>query len=229
MKDSNSIFPLFDFNSLVDINLSIVHMIRNEFYSSKYFINLDDEYFIKCLLTTMKDRNVIKSIIQPKYEDRCGESLYQDFLNDEHLESYFVEFPLSNVFRIASETGYIPAAILCTNEVQRRYCIKHFPKGNIEYLKPGTKININKQYDCYYTSDIMDIVNKIDNPKKIQFRILRFDYNLEDKDGIELVNLEIVKPYLAYNTFSLVDPYNDIVIPDRESEESSNETLIEYD
>ena len=222
MKDTNYIFPLFDFNSLVDINLSIVHMIRNEFYSSKYFINLDDEYFIKCLLTTMKDRNVIKAIIQPKYEDRCEYSLYDDFLNDEHLPLYFVEFPLSKVFRIALETGYTPAAILCTNDVQKKYCAKHFPSGNIEYLEPGTKININKKYDCYYTSDIMDVVNKIDNPKKIQFRILRFDYNLEDKDGIELVNLEIAKPYLGSNTFCLVDPYTDIIIPDKEKEESLN-------
>ena len=226
MKDSNQIFPLFDFNSLVDIDLSIVHMIREEFYSDKYFIRLDDEYFLKCLLTTRKDHNVIRSIIQPKYEDRCEDSLYEDFLNDEHLPSYFVEFPLANVFRILSDTGYTPSAILCTNEVQRQYCAAHFPKGNIEYLTKGSKININKKYDCYYTANLQDVLTKIEDPKHIQFRILRFDYNLEDKDGIELVKLEVVKPYLKHNTFYLVDPYNDIIIPDKESEDITNGTFV---
>lgn len=226
MKENNHIFPLFDFNSLVDINLSIVHMIRNEFYSDKYFIKLDDEYFVKCLLTTMKDHNVINSIIQPKYEDRCNESLYNDFLNDEHLPSYFVEFPLAKVFRILSETGYTPPSILCTNKIQKEYCAKNFPKGKVIMLKPNTKLDINQKYDCYYTADIMDIINKIDNPKKIQFRVLRFNYNLEDKDGIEIVKLDILKPYLKYNSFSLVDPYTDIIIPDRESEDFSNETSV---
>ena len=223
MKD-NEIFPLFDFNSIIDINLSIVHLIREEYYSSKYFINLDDEYFIKCLLTTMGDHDVIKSIIQSKYEDRI-ESLYKDFLNDEKLPNYFVEFPLARLFRIVSDTGYVKPAVLCSSQMEKEYIQTKYPESKIIYFN-GQKININGKYDCYYTAVLDDINTKIDKPSKIQFKILRFNYNLEDKDGIELLKFDKIQDYLLDNSFGLIDPYTDIVIPDRESEDNTNGNVI---
>ena len=213
MKDTD-IFPLFDFNSIVDINLSIIHYIREECFSEKYFIDLSDEYFVKCLLTTMKERDVTKYIIHPNYIDRVN-SLYNDIVNDELFSKYLVEFPLGRFFRILSQTGYVKPSVLVSSDMEKQYMESKYPENDIIIFK-GKPININGKFDCYYTSVLDDVNTKIDKPSKIQFKILRFDYNLEDKDGIELLKFDKIKNHIGVNSFGLIDPYTDIVIPDRE-------------
>lgn len=88
----------------------------------------------------------------------------------------------------------------------------------VNLLKKDTKFEINKKFDAYFTSNIWDIGNKLNNPMGIQFKITRAKWNLEDKGGFEFPLIKAIRLYSDTCRFSLVDPYTDIILPKEEEE-----------
>ena len=213
--------PLFDFEAIVDFNLSVVHMVRDEFWTDKYFdpdIAIRNEYFLKCALICNKDFNPLKILLRPEYSD-SADNIYKSLLEEDILEEYYEFFPTGGLVTMYASNSFTNVSVLCHSKKQVDYCKKLYPErlGISTILrKPDEKVNINKKYDCYFTNNIRDIKTKLDNPEGLQFRVMRARYNIEDKDGIEMPLMEIALPLSNTCTFGLVDPYTDIIVPLKE-------------
>lgn len=210
---NNILYPLFDFDSLVDLNLSVVRMIRDSYYNEKYFHPSikNDDYFHKCRLLTMKDKNPLKLYLNEDFMDNADD-IYEEMLNDKELENFYSPFDTIELVYMTSKVSFINVSVLCRNENDEKFI--NSLNLNTKTIISEKRIDINKKYDTYYFSDINDIDNKLLNPKGIYFKVLRFKYNMEDKDGIEIPKVEKLKAYMKNNKFSFVDPYKNVILPE---------------
>lgn len=218
---TSALRPLFDFESIVDFNLAVIHMVREEFWTDKYFnsdIAINNEYFLKCAIISNKQFNPLNIILKPEYED-SADNIYREFLEEEILEDYYEFFPVGGLVKIYAANSFTHPTILCHNKKQAEYCKKIYDEHlDVKTIirKPDEKIDINVKYDCYFTNNIWDIHNKLDHPRAMQFRVMRAQYNLEQGSGFELPLFEAAMPYMGSCKFGLVDPYTDVILPLKE-------------
>lgn len=206
-----SLSPLFKFDSIVDINMSIFSMVY-DLYDTKKYIRDDimrDDYSLKCLFLTMKNKNPLEYLVREEYSDSY-DNLYQEFRNDPKLVDYYKFFDTARMVRMMEDISYLNPCILCQNQREKMFVENTFHRVKILM----GEININGKYETYYTDDVTDIGTIIKDPVAIHFKLLRFQYNLEKKRGIEIPKLKIVLPYLDVNKFSYIDPYTNIIVPD---------------
>lgn len=207
--------PLFDFDAIVDFPMSIARMIREEFGSSKYFLNLEDEYWLKCMFRTMDNKDPMPLLLTDKYKNRC-DGLYDEFLKDSKLSKYYTTYPIADILKIFNLNGFVDSTIVAHNNSEIDFIRKYY-RDKVKIMKyNGKPLSINNKYGAYYTSDINNIITKLDNPKYIVFHIMRFKYNMEHKEGIELLKYDVIKDVHKSNKFIVMDPYNDIKLPEEE-------------
>lgn len=219
MKTGTILKPLFDFDSIVDLGLSICHYIKDNGFVEKYFntdITIDDDYFLRCLLLSSNNYNPFYVLLNEDYIDHA-ESLFNEIIEDKDLVEYYTNYDISSLVTIFNNTAFTKPEILCHNNFQVEYCKKLYDGIiKINLLKKDTKFEINKKYDSYFTSNIWNIGDKLDNPMGIQFKITRAKWNLENKGGFELPLIKAIGLYSDTCKFSLVDPYTDIILPKEE-------------
>ena len=207
-----SLNPIFNSNSILDLNLSIFKMTYDLYDTHKYIRSdiLRDDYSLKCLFLEMPNKNPLEYLIDEEYADSYDD-LYEEFRNDPKIENYYCFYAIANMIKILEETSYSKTTILCTNKMEAKFLEKVFDKTKII---TGSQFNINGKYDAYYTGDITDLGTVIEDPKGLQIKLLRFRYNLERKRGLEMPKLSVALPYMDMNKFSILDPYNDVIVPD---------------
>lgn len=204
--------PLFDFDAIVDIPLSIARLIREEYWSSKYFINLDNEKFLKCLFATIPDRNPVKYLVTDKYVDRCDD-LYEELKNDPKLKDYYSIYHVGDLINIFNASGFTKSTVLLKDKKNLDY-LKTLYGKSVDFLMWEKPIDINGKYGMYYTSNIYNLVDNFVDPKFINFRILDLKCNMEKKTGFQLFKLDVLAKISATNNLATIKPYNDIHIPE---------------
>lgn len=204
--------PLFDFDAVVDIPLSIAKLIKEEYWSSKYFINLNNEKFLKCLFLSISDRNPVKYLVTDKYVDRCDD-LYEELRNDPKLKEYYSVYHVGRLIDVFNASGFTRSTVLVKNKSDMEY-IKNLYEKNVELLFWDRPIDINGKYGMYYTSNIYNLVDNFIEPKFINFRILDLKCNMEQKSGFELFKLDVLSKISDTNNLAIIKPYNDIAIPE---------------
>ena len=211
LTQGNMLNPVFNSNSILDLNMSIFKMVYDLYDTKSYIRNdiLRDDYSLKCLFLEMNTKNPLEYLIKEEYADSFDD-LYEEFRNDSNIEKYYRYYATASMINILQETTYTNTTIMCSNKKEAEFLEKIFPKTKII---TGSQFNINGKYDAYYTGDIEDIGTFIQDPKGIQVKLLRFKYNLERKKGLELPKLSVAFPYMDTNKFSIMDPYTDVIVP----------------
>lgn len=212
--------PLFDFDSIVDINLSILHMMRDCYSNPDYVydnIHKVDDYFMRCELLLSKTKNPLHIFFKPGNVDSI-DNLYESMLVDPQLARFYTPTSILTMLRIYQEADYISPAILCKNTQEEHHIRQMSKEYHTEYktimIPENHKININNTFDAYYTSDIYNLDYRLDNPEGIQFKISKFKYNMEPKAGG--VSLPLISESIKYadtNRFSFIEPYSDFMLP----------------
>lgn len=197
-KGFNSI--LFDFYSLIDAKISLIHFIKGEYrdidlrYLNKHMIlyTEDSEWIWKRQFGT---EEVFKSLIlDDDVKTRSREIFSQLFEENEKeiLEKYYYEtiMPvLIEGYKRAGE-GTIKTAIRCETEAQKAFIEKKYPSTTIEFCKPE-EVDMGK-YGRLIVGDFHDALKyNLEEPKSIL--ILNFRENFNDKDSTQLKPELIIK------------------------------------
>lgn len=212
--ENKILYPLFDIESIIDYPMTVAKMIRDKYFNSKYFLNLEDEYWLKCMFSIMKTKDPIPLLVTDKYVDRC-EGLYKEFLEEKDISDYYTDHILANAVEIFNLNGFTISTIMVNNDNEAEFIKKRF-NDQCKIIKYKNPININGKYGAYYTNDVNYILSKLVDPMYIVFKVAKFKYNLEDKEGFDLLKLEVLKNVDKSNRFKFFEPYNDIQIPKEE-------------
>lgn len=217
MKNNSKEFGstvLFEFQTIVDLDLALLKYIQNEYKDSKFFnkhVLLADDYILKSLLLTRDNKNPLSVIIDDKYKDSI-DSLYEEIIQNKESELFKYATPLAPliVLNMLTKTDSgIDCVVNCKN-VEEEQFIKHI-KSDIRTTIEGYNIDLSK-YDGIYIKNVEDSIKyKKFNGKSIYF--LEYKYNLEPnkKDMMPLFNISII--IANTNNLYLVSPYTDFSVP----------------
>ena len=196
---------LFEFDSIVDINLAVIHMMKYGGFDKEYLVDtwwMADDYFYRNQLLKMKQKNPLSLIMKEKY---VSDVLYQDILDSDELHLYYTPNSVMGLFRILMFGDYAEPVVVCKNKWERTYIQRLGFKDDL-IMMAEDKINY-KGYGAYYTGDIRSIGKRLDNPKGLALKVLRYKYNMEDKEGLEMPLFKEAFMFSDLNKFYFVDPY----------------------
>ena len=198
----------FEFDSVVDINLAVIHMMKYGGFDKEYLVDtykIATDYFYRDQLTKIKTKNPLSLILKEKY---VSDVLYQDILESDELPFFYVPNSVMGLFRVLAQGDYAEPVIVCKNNMERTYIQSLGIKDEIIRLYEY-KVDM-KGYGVYYKADIRNFTKRLDNPKGKALKVLRFRWNMEDKEGLEMPLMKEALKYVDLNKFYFVDPY---VIP----------------
>ena len=212
-KGFNSI--LFDFYSLVDIELSLINFIKDKYrdvdlqHLDKHQILYNDEkeWIFR---RQFGQEDLFKSlIIGEEYKNRYYDILTsivneneKEIINDHaYLTSMKV---LLSAYKKAGD-GIIHTAVQCETEVQKQYINTHFPEIAIEF---GKRENIDMgKYARLVVGDYRHAMKyNLEEPKSIL--ILNYRCNFNDKDSTQL-KPELIIKFGDIHDISVVSAYRD--------------------
>ena len=210
--------PVFDFDSIIDINLSVLHLLRSHYDNPKYMysnVHRVDDYFLRSELIMSDTINPLHIFMKPEYKDDFN-SLYEELLKDPKLKNFYTPTSIFGLLNIYHEADYIKPSILCKNAQEQHHISILGRKYKKEYdtilVKEGDKFKMGV-HDSYYTGDIFNIDYRLDNPEGVSFKISKFKYNLESKEGMPLPLASESIKYVDTNKFYLIDPYANFTLP----------------
>lgn len=191
---------LFDFYSIIDSKISLIHFIRGEYRDA------DLKYLDKHRILYTKDNDWIfqrqfgsEDIFKSLILDEDAKTRYRDIFdqlfkeNEEEILNKYAFKTATSVLIRAYQTagnGVIKTAIRCETEAQKSYILKNYPDTIIEFGSPKD-IDMGK-YGRLIVGDYRDVSKyKLSEPKSIL--VLNYRENFNDKDSTQL------KPELIIN------------------------------
>lgn len=204
---------LFEFQTIVDLDLALLRYIQLEFSKSKFFnkqVLSADTYTLKALLVTRTNKNPLSVIIEDEYMDKI-ETLYNELIDTKEEDILKLALPLATLTLIGvlnkGESG-IECVVNCKNVVEEQF-IKYIDK-DIVTITDRYNVDLSK-YSGYYIKNVEDSIKyKTFSGKSIYF--LDYEYNIEPnrKDRMPLFK---VAALLYSNNLYLVDPYSNFKLP----------------
>jgi len=211
-KNSNTILITFD--SVFNIHLGLINLIKENFNNDKFMnvdlFNNDDEFF-KMLLLTTKETNPLKLLLK---EDKLNQadSIYNAFMDKEY----------NNILKNASVTGIygliltylktgeglIKPKVLCKNELEQQY-INQLNISIPTVIGELDKIDLS-QFSSIFIKDIRDLL-KIENLEGKNIFVLSYLNNFEEDNKTLL--MEVLIRYGDLNEFRVANAYPDIKQP----------------
>lgn len=199
---------LFEFETVVDLDLALLKYIQNEYSDSKFFnkhVLMADDYILKSLLLTRTNKNPLSVIIDDAYINNI-DNLYGEIIKTKETELFRYSSPLASLTIIHSLNGDsgIDCVINCKNVDEEQF-IKQHVSPNITTVVQGYNVDLSR-YDAIYIKNVEDSLKyKSINGKSIYF--LDYDYNIEPdrKDRMPLFSVSIV--ISSSNNIYLVSPY----------------------
>lgn len=210
-KGFNSI--LFDFYSLVDIKLSLIKFLADE-YKDTALDNFDKH---KLVYTKHNEwifqrvygpEDVFKSILREDLKGKSDEifkQLLEKFEKEVYSEKYLVPTDISNLISAYRKAGngIIKTSVRCDTELQKKYIASKYPECIIDFGK-REDINMSK-YARVIVGFYRDALEyRLEEPKSIL--VLNFRENFEDKD-ITLLKPELVINLGDVNDISVASAY----------------------
>ena len=206
---------LFEFQSIVDLDLALLKYIQVEFSNSKFFnkivVQEADDYILKSLLVSRTNINPLSVIIDDKYMSSIN-GLYDDLILNKENEILKFGTPLAtyNIFHIVqnSESG-IKCVVNCRNVHEEQF-IKNI-KEDIPIITDGYNVDLSK-YKAFYIKNVEDALKyKTFNGKSIYF--LDYEYNIEPNRKERLPIIKIGSALSFTNDLYFIDPYKNFVLP----------------
>ena len=213
-KGFNSI--LFDFYSLVDIELSLINFIKGE-YRDMELPNLDKHRILYTddnswiFERQFGKEDIFKSLIigdeyKSKYKD-IFDSIIKE--NEEEIITNYA-YPtaidvLISAYKKAGD-GVIHTAVQCENEFQKRYIESRYPGIKIEFASREDVDMSN--YGRLIVGDYRNALKyNLEEPKSIL--ILNYRENFNEKDSTQL-KPELIIKFGDIHDISVISAYRDI-------------------
>ena len=211
----NSVYsPLYDFDSIVDTAMSVAHLIREEYWSHKYFINLDDDRFLMCLFATMPTRDPMPHLMASMYTERCG-GLYKELMDDPKLDDHIYTYATADVVHVLNATGYTKPTVLVKNDRQATI-IQNLYKGSIKLLKSDGPVDLKGRFGAYYTDDVYNLRDRLISPEYLNLRVMRMKFNMESKQGFKMFKLDVVSNLSSTNSLASFESYAGLQLPEEQ-------------
>lgn len=216
-KGFNSI--LFDFDSVIDIELSIIKWIAKEYRDEKLekfnkhrllYTSLDDMKFMRVLGYYGQDffrSLIIDREYQDKYKDVL-KSIYKEYQEEILTESNIVKTSMHSLIRAYAKAGNgtISTAIRCSNEIEKK-CIRSFDTDVVIELCEKKDVDMSK-YGRLIIGDAMSAMEyTLKEPKSIV--VLDFRENMARND-ITLIRPEPIVMLGDINEFSVISAYRSV-------------------
>ena len=221
MDKINIVNPLFEFQSLCDIDIGLYRLIKRDYYDRTVFNNIlfdsDDERFIKAKLICRRNINPLFLFCKKgKLHVEELDDLYQQFLVEEYDNILKLSTPTS-IASLASVSNSInklvDVTILCKTKKEEEWIKSKNPKLKC-LVSDYKELDISK-YDTIYLKDIYDLLLlKKESVYMKNIVLSRYLFNLENTSNlIQLPLIEVSKNFKNCNRFMLIDVYKDITIP----------------
>ena len=216
----HTIDPLFDFQSVCDIDFGLYKLIKEEYYDrdifNNYLFDSDDDRFIRTVLLSREYFNPL--FIFCKKDVLTGtemDDLYQEFLEKEYDKIISLSTP-TTIMEIATISNslnkMVNVTILCATPKEAEWVKNHNHK--LKCVISDYKDFDLTSYDTLYIKDIYTLLAfKQDTLINKNIIFPRFIFNLEKSKNIEIPILEVSKKYYKNNKFMATDPYKGISVP----------------
>jgi len=216
----HTIDPLFDFQSVCDIDFGLYKLIKEEYYDrdifNNYLFDSDDDRFIRTVLLSREYFNPLfifckKGVLTGTEMD----DLYQEFLEKEYDKIISLSTP-TTIMEIATISNslnkMVNVTILCATPKEAEWVKNHNHK--LKCVISDYKDFDLTPYDTLYIKDIYTLLAfKQDTLINKNIIFPRFIFNLEKSKNIEIPILEVSKKYYKNNKFMATDPYKGISVP----------------
>lgn len=203
---------LITFNSIVDLDFSILRMIQAEYNNPKYInqnIMKMTTKEVRYALLNRDDTNPLTICIDNK---EIADSIYKEIMNKRYTDLLKEEkyLSLTGIFFLVSvytAMENVHVSILCTNKEEENVVRKYHSKVNIITMEDPSEINLDKYTEFIFKNknDIYKFKNKF-NEKRILFLNYKFNVTFDDKPYPDIN----VSHYLWNSGFSrtaIIDTY----------------------
>lgn len=215
---SADIKPLFQFNTILNLDMGIYYTIKNKYHNTEVFrkeiLDSDDKNFIELEMHIRDDMNPLSVLLNDKYANEA-ESLYEDLLKNEY-ESILNLSIFSSFFKILKINKNIDSAIkptiLCENEYEVKYLkdnkIQEY--ADIIIVKDYKDLDLSK-YDTLYINSIYDLL-KYPYFELKNIIIPDHNYNLEKTENEKMPLLSISAGFVPRNKIMIANIMYDMPI-----------------
>ena len=208
--------PLFNFSSVIDINLSLLKLLIDKYDNPEYFkpfIHKVDDYYLKCIIVNSETKNPLYIFLNEEHLDKADD-IYNMLLESKDLKHYYMPTSMMHLIPIYKSADCIDPYILCKNDEDADILKNRFKMSNI--IVSNEPISINKKFDTFYMGDINDINKDLIEPEGIIFKVLSYKYNKEIKEGIDIPKVKPILKYIDLNTFAFIEPYASFILPEEQ-------------
>lgn len=205
---------LFSFNSLIDLDYTILRMIRNEYNNPKYIdqkvmsVSTKD---IKTLLLNRQDPNPLTICIEDK---SIADNIYKEIMNERYSDlicpnKYLDITGLFFLVSVYTNMKDVDVTVLCTSNQESAIIKQYHSKVKTIILPDPVDLDLDVYTDFVF-KNAMDVY-KFKNPfkeKRIVFLNYRFNATITE-DGELFPRLDIAKDLYSngLNAVTLVDTY----------------------
>ena len=216
----NSNKCLFEFDSLVDVQLGIVLALQKE-YPSGGFLKTINYSFLHQPLEQLKQFRVFgygRNIIQECFNGKVRDS-YQTIIDQYRMRKETYDLAprtlIPRMIKMFSKSGFIKSVVLCHTQFEYQKA-QEILNGldNISIIKNAKESDINvNEYARIHLGDIRDL-DKFNPFDCTHISILNYGSNLQlIRHDVILLREYIIK-YGDTNIFEIIDSYSYIECPD---------------
>lgn len=198
---------LVDFDSLIDTDLGLLRLIKNEYNNPKY---LDSDYLnnveynvLVYSLVKRENENPLTLVVKDNYIDSIEELRNQFFRDDyKKILKQSGETNLVSLIKQYIYSNQIDVTVLCKNKEEEAIIKNIYDKIKIIVENNYSNISIDK-YDCLFFKRAKDLL-KLKNVKVKNIYICNYNFNLQ-KNSDKLIDLEGLE---EVNEIYIIDAYD---------------------
>lgn len=227
-KRENSNKVLFQFDSIFDLQLAVVHALQEDYppggsvHSINYSFLHQSNHDLKQHRVYDIGQNIIQNCFLGPMRDKY-QSTYKLYLEDD-FDRVIEKAPITSLIRLISAytrfgtRSKVEPVIFCNDVKEKRIVERVFKTlpikiiiGNIE------SINLND-----YARIVLGDVRTIDNynkPEYVHIAVLNYADNFQIVNNQAVIIPEYILKYGDTNIFEIIDSYRDVIPPDIKKEE----------
>lgn len=214
----SAIRPLFDFESVFDIDFTIIQMIQFKFKDSDFFNSVlyEDPITVRMLLREREDINPLSIILKDEYLESENQ-LYADLIKSYYKEIYrnisYTE--ISNFFTTLTVTDkeIINPMMVCRNKAEEFLARSlQFKLNHLTIIKPEDVKTTN--FSAYFVKSIQSIEDNCPDIKYKTIFLLDYGFNVIHVLGKTLPKEDIFNTYGKENEIIISSVYSSLAYPE---------------
>lgn len=206
-------FPLFTFNSIIDLDFGLVNLIKENFMNTDVF-NTDffNQDLQKCLndLCLRENKNPLYLMTNKNVNSKDLDEYYSQFLEEEELIQFSFYTNVFNLLLVCKNNDNFNPTLLYFNEGQKRYIENNDELKGIHLISVEELEESKKHYDFIFIKDL-DELQYFLYSKSTLFYVAKLRYNFDKNDVVELNEdnsyYKLILSLKRNNKFAIYDLY----------------------